>query len=181
AMESGLALLPGAVVMGLMSPLTGRIFDKFGARLLAITGFTLVTLTTFMLARLTVDTSFTYLASVNAVRMLGTAMMIMPVTTAALNQLPQRMIPHGTAVNNTMRQIAASVGTAVLVTVMTGAARDPEEYGAAGLVHGANVAFVVAGLLGVVGIIGSFFIRGSRPQRDVASRHNPLEEASEAG
>ena len=42
-----------------------------------------------------------------------------------LNQLPQRLIPHGAAVNNTLRQIAASVGTAVLVTVMTVAALDP--------------------------------------------------------
>src|SRR5699024_7877102 len=50
AMESGLALLPGAVVMGVMSPVTGRIFDMFGAKWLAIVGFTIVTATTFMYA-----------------------------------------------------------------------------------------------------------------------------------
>ena len=87
---------------------------------------------TAMLAMLAVDTTFFYIAAVDTVRMLGTAMVIMPVTTAALNQLPPRLIPHGTALNNTMRQIAASVGTAVLVTVMVGAARDPEVYGPAG-------------------------------------------------
>jgi len=176
ALESGLALLPGAVVMGLMSPITGRIFDMFGAKWLAIIGFTLVTGPTFMFSILTLETTFAYLAVVNAVRMLGTAMVIMPVTTAALNQLPQRLIPHGTALNNTMRQIAASVGTAVLVTVMTAAARDPEEHGAAGLVHGANVSFLVAGIIGVVGIIGSFFIRESRPEKRGASRSESREE-----
>src|SRR5699024_10493660 len=87
AMESGLVLLPGAVVMGLMSPITGRIFDKFGAKVLAITGFTLLTVTTLMLSTLTVSTSFAYLATVNAVRMFGVSMVMMPVTTAALNQL----------------------------------------------------------------------------------------------
>lgn len=163
AMESGLALLPGAAVMGLMSPITGRIFDKVGAKWLALTGFTLVTGTTFLFSMLTPDTSFAYLAGVNAVRMLGVSMVIMPVTTAALNQLPQRLIPHGTALNNTMRQIAASVGTAVLVTVMTAAARDPQQHGTAGLVHGANISFLVAGMLGIGGIIGSFFISKSRP------------------
>ena len=41
AMESGMVLLPGAVIMGVMSPVTGRIFDRFGARVLAIVGFAL--------------------------------------------------------------------------------------------------------------------------------------------
>lgn len=164
AMESGLVLLPGAAVMGLMSPLTGRIFDAVGAKWLAIIGFTLLTGTTFMFTVLTADTSFSYLATVNTVRMFGVAMVMMPVTTAALNQLPQQLIPHGTAVNNTMRQIAASVGTAVLVSVMVAAGRSPEQYGTEGPIHGANVSFLVAGIIGVAGIVGSFFIKDSHGQ-----------------
>jgi EmrB/QacA subfamily drug resistance transporter len=163
AMESGLVLLPGAVIMGVMSPVTGRVFDRFGARALAIIGFALLASMSLLLARLTPDTSFAYIAIVNAVRMLGTAMVIMPVTTAALNQLPPRMIPHGSAVNNTLRQIAASVGTAVLVTVMTVAALDPAEHGAAGPIHGVNVAFEVSAAIAALGMIGSFFLRDSRP------------------
>lgn len=163
ALESGLVLLPGAVIMGLMSPITGRIFDRFGAAALSIVGFALLAITSVLLARLTVDTTFSYIAIVNAVRMLGTAMVIMPVTTAALNQLPPRMIPHGAAVNNTLRQVAASVGTGVLVTVMTTTARDPEEFGVAGAIHGVNVAFVVAGGIAAAGLVGSCFLRGSRP------------------
>lgn len=162
AMEAGLALLPGAALMGLMSPVTGIIYDKFGAKWLAVVGFTLLSGTTFMFTTLTAETSFTYIAAVNTGRMLGTAMIIMPVTTAALNQLPQRMIPHGTALNNTMRQIAASVGTAILVTVMTGAAQDPAKYGVEGLIHGVNVAFLVAGIIGTLGIVGAFFIKENR-------------------
>lgn len=167
AMESGMVLLPGAVIMGVMSPVTGRFFDRFGASALAITGFAVLTITSFLLARLTVDTTFAYIAIVNAARMFGTAMVIMPVTTAALNQLPQRLIPHGAAVNNTMRQVAASIGTGVLVTVMTASARDPQEYGAAGAIHGVNVAFIVAGGIAALGLIGSCFLRGSRPTREV--------------
>src|SRR5699024_6904749 len=48
AMESGLMLLPGAAVMGLMNPVTGRLFDKYGAKWLAIIGLTILTITTFM-------------------------------------------------------------------------------------------------------------------------------------
>lgn len=163
ATESGLMLLPGAVLMGLMSPLTGRVFDRFGAKWLAVIGFGLLAASTLMFTVLTTTTSFAYLATFNAIRMFGTAMVIMPVTTAALNQLPQRMIPHGAALNNTMRQVAASVGTAVLVTVMTGTALDPAVHGAEGLIRGVNTAFIVAGVIAAMGCIGAFFIRGSRP------------------
>ena len=157
AVESGLVLLPGALVMGLSSPITGRVFDAFGAKWLALSGTVIVTVTTFLYAVLTVDTSFAYLAIVNTVRMFGTAMVVMPVTTAALNELPMSLIPHGTAMNNTMRQIAASIGTAVLITVMTSTARDTG--GPAGLVHGANISFLVAGCIGLAGVVMSAFIR----------------------
>ena len=158
-----MVLLPGAVIMGVMSPVTGRIFDRFGARVLAILGFALLASMSLLLARLTPETSFAYIAIVNAVRMLGTAMVIMPVTTAALNQLPQPLIPHGAAVNNTLRQIAASVGTAVLVTVMTVAALDPAEHGVEGQIHGVNVAFDVSAGIAALGLVGALFLRNSKP------------------
>lgn len=162
ALESGLALLPGALIMGLMSPLTGGLFDRFGGKWLAVVGFLLLTITSLLFARLSTDTSFTYIASVNAARMIGTAMVMMPVTTAALNQLPKLLVPHGTAVNNTLRQVAGSVGTAVLVTIMTMTTRDPVIHGAAGMVHGANVSFLASGIISAVGLIGAFFIRNSQ-------------------
>ena len=118
ALHSGLMLLPGAIVMGIMNPVTGTIFDKYGAKWLLLSGFTILTVTTFMFANLSVDTTFTYLAILNAVRMFGIAMIMMPSTTLGLNQLPNHLISHGTAMNNTFRQIAGSIGTAALVTIM---------------------------------------------------------------
>ncbi|PAV29696.1 MFS transporter [Virgibacillus profundi] len=161
AVESGLALMPGAIIMGLMNPVTGRLFDKFGARWLSIIGLSILVVTTFMFAVFTKDTTFTYIAVVNAVRMLGIAMVMMPVTTAGLNQLPTNLIPHGTAMNNTMRQMAGAVGTALLVTLMTNNAVPGE--GIEGAIHGVNVSFFVAGIFAVVGLVLSFFIKNSRP------------------
>ncbi|CDQ40838.1 MULTISPECIES: MDR family MFS transporter [Virgibacillus] len=162
ALESGLMLLPGAVLMGVMNPITGRLFDKFGARWLSIIGLTIVTVTTFMFSNLSADTTFTYLATVNAIRMFGIAMVMMPVTTAGLNQLPVNLIPHGTAMNNTMRQVAGAVGTALLVSVMTNSAI-PEE-GLNGMIHGVNVSFIVAGVFAIIALILSFFIKRSQPK-----------------
>ncbi|MCA0172542.1 MDR family MFS transporter [Bacillus sp. RAR_GA_16] len=165
AFESGLMLLPGALIMGFMNPITGRIFDKFGAKWLAIIGLIIVTVTTFMFTNLTPETTFAYLAIVNAVRMLGVAMVMMPVTTAGLNQLPAHLIPHGTAMNNTMRQVSGAVGTALLVTVMSQAAQPSR--GVEGLVHGVNVSFIVAGISAIVGLVMAFFIR--QPKADQES------------
>lgn len=159
AMESGMMLLPGAIIMGLMSPVTGRLFDKYGARWLAIIGLGIVTITTLMFANLNTETSFTYLAVVNSFRMLGVAMVLMPVTTAGLNQLSNRLVPHGTAMSNTMRQVAGAVGTALLVSIMTNT-MIPEQ-GTAGMIHGVNMSFLFAGILAFVGFILAFNLKKS--------------------
>ena len=46
-------------------------------------------------------------------------MVFMPVSTNGLNQLPRRLYPHGTAMNNTLNQVAGAIGTALMVTLMT--------------------------------------------------------------
>ncbi|WP_236691354.1 MFS transporter [Virgibacillus pantothenticus] len=124
-LESGLMLLPGALLMGIMSPINGRIFDRFGARYLVITGLFLLTVTSLLYTNLSSDTSFIYLTIVFAIRMFGISMVMMPSTTAGLNQLSYRLIPHGSAMTNTMRQVAASIGTALLITIMTVTDLDP--------------------------------------------------------
>ncbi|PPA69805.1 DHA2 family efflux MFS transporter permease subunit [Jeotgalibacillus proteolyticus] len=167
ALDSGLMLLPGALIMGIMSPITGKLFDKFGARWLSIVGMSILAVSTFMFTNLTVDTSFTYLAVVNAFRMFGMAMVMMPVTTAGLNQLPPGLIPHGTAMNNTMRQVAGAVGTALLVTIMTSSAI-PEQ-GAQGMVHGVNVSFIFAGASSVLGLFLAFFIKSKKNEEEQAN------------
>lgn len=157
AFKSGLVLLPGAIVMGLMNPITGYLFDIFGGKWLARSGLLVLTVTTFAFTNLSEDTSFAYLATMNAFRMLSIAMVMMPMTTLALNQLPNSLIPHGTAMNNTFRQIAGSVGTAVLVTIMATAAIPEEKV--AGLIHGVNVSFMVAGAAAFFGVLLSFKLK----------------------
>lgn len=161
ALDTGLMLLPGAVLMGLMSPITGRIFDKIGARALSIGGLAVIFVTTALFTNLTVTTSFAYLSIIYALRMIGLAMVMMPVTTAGINVLPRRLIPHGTAMNNTMRQIAGAIGTAVLITIMTMSALDPQVTGDVdmAMIHGVNVSFMAATVLSLIGLILAFFIK----------------------
>jgi hypothetical protein len=115
-----------------------------------------------MFTNLSNATTFTFITVVNTVRMLGIAMVMMPVTTAGLNQLPDHLIPHGTAMNNTMRQVAGAIGTALLVTVMTSHAL-PEK-GINGIIHGVNVSFFVAGTSTLIALIMSLFIKNAQDE-----------------
>lgn len=117
-LDSGLMMLPGAIVMGIMSPITGKLFDKIGPRILGIIGLLVTAGSTLMLAHLQVDSTYAYIITSYSLRMFGMSMVMMPIMTNGLNQLPTRLNPHGTAVNNTAQQVAGSIGTAILVTIM---------------------------------------------------------------
>ncbi|WP_339215089.1 DHA2 family efflux MFS transporter permease subunit [Ornithinibacillus sp. FSL M8-0202] len=171
AFEAGLALLPGALITGLMSPITGRIFDKFGAKKLVIIGLIIITVSSIPFTRLDTSTSLAFITILYSIRMFGLSMVMMPIATAGLNQLPKRLIPHGAAMDNTMRQIAASVGTAILVTVMT----TSEESAASREIvnpdiYGANVAFIVVAALSLVGLLIALFIKDKRQSQEELER-----------
>lgn len=181
ALESGLMLFPGAIVMGIMSPITGMLFDRLGAKWLAATGMGIVTITTFLFTSLTIDTDYTFLVVIYAIRMFGLSLVMMPVMTAGLNQLPLEWHPHGTAMANTMQQVSASIGTAILITVMTTMAANyqPDSASLQGLseaeatqhiaanaaISGYNTAFWIATILSVIGFILTFFLDTKKKEK----------------
>ncbi|MGL6145958.1 MAG: DHA2 family efflux MFS transporter permease subunit [Macrococcoides caseolyticum] len=118
-LDSGLLLLPGSLLMGLMGPISGRLLDKFGIKPIAIFGLLIMTYATWELTKLSMDTSYSTILGIYVLRSFGMSFIMMPIMTAGMNALPQRMIPHGNAISNTVRQLAGSIGTAVLVTIMT--------------------------------------------------------------
>lgn len=119
ALESGLTLLPGALMMGVMSPITGIVFDKIGAKRLAQLGLFILTVGTLPYAFVTETTPSIFITIIYAVRMFGVSMVMMPLTTNGMNALSGELIRHGTAVNNTIRQVATSMTTAILVSILT--------------------------------------------------------------
>lgn len=162
ALEAGLVILPGALLSGFLSPLVGKIFDAIGARWLLIIGLFVMTATTLFFTNLTAETSLLFLIVAFAARMVGLSMVAMPATTAGLNVLPNRLIPHGTAMMNTMRQVAASIGTGLFITIMTTAAKDEKVHGIEGLIHGVNVSFYAMTILTALAFLLSFFVEKKR-------------------
>jgi predicted MFS family arabinose efflux permease len=117
--QSGLLLLPGAIIMGIMGPIAGRLLDAIGIKPLAIIGTAIMTYATYELTKLNMNTTYGHLMLIYIVRSFGMSFIMMPIMTAGMNSLPLRLIPHGNALSNTLRQLAGSIGTAILVTVMS--------------------------------------------------------------
>jgi EmrB/QacA subfamily drug resistance transporter len=118
-MESGLLLLPGSLIMGIMGPVAGKLFDKYGIRPLAIVGLAITTYATYKFTTLSMDTPYSVIMTDYIIRSIGMSFIMMPIMTAGMNALPMKLISHGTATQNTSRQVAGSIGTAILITLMT--------------------------------------------------------------
>ncbi|CAM3971132.1 MDR family MFS transporter [Lederbergia lenta] len=160
ALESGLMLLPGALIMGFMSPVTGRVFDRFGGKWLSVSGFSIITVSLILYANLSLDTSIVWIATIFFIMMIGISMMMMPLMTAGINALPRHLIPHGTAMSNTIRMVGGSIGTAILVSVMSNASlntslQQPKQAAMVGI----QDAFMIASIVGILGILLSFRVK----------------------
>jgi EmrB/QacA subfamily drug resistance transporter len=154
AFDSGLLMMPGAIVLGIMSPISGILFDRFGPRMLAISGLLILTITSAVLGFVTVNTTFTFMCILFTIRNFGIAMINMPINTWGINALDNKFIAHGNAINNTARQIAGSIGTAFLITIMTMVMNNHADRGKTlSTLMGVNAAFGTAALLTGIALI----------------------------
>ncbi|SEN68461.1 drug resistance transporter, EmrB/QacA subfamily [Paenisporosarcina quisquiliarum] len=117
ALEAGLLLLPGAIINAMLSPVTGKLFDKFGAKPLFILGTGLIAISMFAVSDLSSETTTVYILVRTILLRIGLAFITMPLNTAALNALPRELASHGSSINNTIRQLAGAIGTAIIMTV----------------------------------------------------------------
>ncbi|GAE25695.1 multidrug and toxin extrusion [Halalkalibacter wakoensis JCM 9140] len=135
---------------------------------MAIPGLIIMTISTFAFLFIDTNTSILYLTVMYAIRMFGFSMVMMPVNTAGLNQIPRKLIPHGSAVTNTIRQMSASIGTGLLVTTMTTAERVGTNLPqiARPDIFGAIIAFGMIAVLTLVSLILSFKVEKTSPPTD---------------
>lgn len=119
AFVSGLVLLPGALITALLSPTSGALYDKYGVKNLSLIGLIITLIGTVPLGLMNFDTSILYIVFWQTFRQLGLVIVVMPMQTEAFNSLPLNLMPDGNAVYNTIRQVSASFGTALLITIMS--------------------------------------------------------------
>lgn len=172
---SGLLLLPGSLLNGLMSPLTGKLFDRFGPRALVIPGTGIVVVIMWFFTQVSINTSKMTFLLLHICLMIALSMIMMPAQTNGLNQLPQRFYPHGTAILNTLSQIAGAIGVAFFIGVMTSGQRrfleqssnpsSPSQI-SEGLVAGVGNAFMFGFVLSCIAFVLALFIQRTRAPKE---------------
>ncbi|MFC5700777.1 DHA2 family efflux MFS transporter permease subunit [Cohnella faecalis] len=177
ALAAGLTLMPGGVVNGIMAPISGKLFDKFGPRVLVIPGLALVCAATWLFTQISASTTSGYIIFVHIVLLIGISLVMMPAQTTGLNQLPRHLYPHGTAIMNTLQQVAGALGTALFVSIMSSGSKSylktsenptaPAEL-VNGLVAGMKDAFYIGLWISLIAlVIGLFIKRAKAPQDEV--------------
>lgn len=112
ALQTGLLLLPQALITGLMMPVAGMLFDKIGARWLGIIGMGITAYSLHLTTQLDPNTSFSTIIFWLILRGIGISLVMMPISTAGMNAVPNHMVAQATALSNAIRQVAASFGIA---------------------------------------------------------------------
>lgn len=114
---SGLILLPGAICNAIAASIVGRIYDEYGPKWLIITGGVIMLLASLPLVTISRESSLWVLTIAYAVRMIGNACVFSPALSEAFSQLSRAENSHGTALNNTLRQVFGAVSVTMLVVI----------------------------------------------------------------
>ena len=161
ALVTGLVLLPGGLLEGVLSPFVGRIYDRRGPRALVIAGMLAVVGALFWLSTVDENTSVGMLVAVHVIFSIGLAFLFTPLITTALGSVPKHLYGHGSAIMNTLQQLAGAAGTAVMIAVYSGVSQSAMLRGVSeevALADGANSAFFACACVAVVALVFALFI-----------------------
>lgn len=115
---SAIAVLPGAILTGLLSTTSGRFYDIYPIKILVGTGLIIDIIGTIGQAAIGARSSVLMITLFQTIRQFGLVTMLIPLQTQALSLLPNEIVPDTVATFNTLRQIAAAFGTALIVSIV---------------------------------------------------------------
>lgn len=160
AMETGMILLIPAIGQAFVMPISGKLFDKIGAKIPCIIGVVLLIISSYELALINMDTSKFYIQLIMTIRGIGLGLSFMPITTSGLNAVPSNLAAQASSVNNTIKQVAGSLG----VTIMTNMIQSKcnLDYGRLS----EQITSFNATASGVINQIGKLYVQGGYSQSD---------------
>ncbi|MEL0627106.1 DHA2 family efflux MFS transporter permease subunit [Salinibacterium amurskyense] len=167
--QSGLLVLPGSLIMGLLGPIVGRLYDKVGPRPLMIPGAIVVSASLWSFTMLSENSSALMVVAIHVPMSIGLAFMFTPLFTSALGTLKPHLYSHGSATIGTVQQLAGAAGTALFIALLTvqsvalAAEGAPDTEALAG---GVRLAFMAGGIISLFAIVATFFVKRNDAEVD---------------
>ncbi|MFI7453058.1 MDR family MFS transporter [Nonomuraea sp. NPDC049714] len=161
ALETGLLVMPGGLAMGLLGPTVGRLFDKYGGRVLVIPGAIGIMLALTGFTQVSMTMPYWQILGLHALLMVSLAATFTPVFTLGLGAVPPHLYSHGSSILSTLQQVAAAFGTALVVTVMSARADALTSAGVAdtlATLDGMRLAFIIGAVLSVAVVITALLL-----------------------
>lgn len=168
-LQTGLLLMPGGLAMGLLGPTVGKLYDKVGSRPLVLPGAIGIVLSLAGFTQISTTMPYWQILALHALLMVSLAATFTPIFTLGMGALPPNMYPHGSSILGTLQQVAAALGTAMVVTVMSARTTQLVADGtavASAQLSGMKLAFVIATALAA----GTVVVAALLP-----SRTNPVD------
>jgi DHA2 family lincomycin resistance protein-like MFS transporter len=164
-LQTGLLLLPGGLLMGLLGPHVGRLYDKVGPIRLLVPGVLVVSIVLWAMTLLGPTTRVVYILAGHVVMSIGFALLFTPLFTVSLSSVKASLYSHGSAVIGTIQQAAGAAGVALFVALMSARAARLASGGAApieALSGGVRAGFVCGACISIFAVLCVVFLR--RPE-----------------
>jgi len=161
-LQTGLLLLPGGLLMGLLGPWVGRQYDRFGPARLVIPGVSIVTAVLWAMTQLGTQTRVEYILAGHIVMCVGFALLFTPLFTASLSSVRPELYSHGSAVLGSLQQVAGATGVALFIALMSANTARLAAAGTApveALAGGIRAAFLCGAVCALFAVACAFFVR----------------------
>jgi MFS transporter, DHA2 family, lincomycin resistance protein len=165
-LQTGLLMMPGGLAMGLLGPRVGRIFDRFGGRLLVIPGSIGVLVALALFSQVGLSTPYLLILGVHMLLMISLAALFTPVFTLGLGAVPRHLYSHASSLLGALQQVAGAAGAAVSTAVMASRTSSLIAHGSSpesALASGMRSAFVVSAALSLIVVALAFALPGRLP------------------
>jgi MFS family permease len=184
-LDAGLAVFPMAIGVAVMAQPAAKFYPRIGPRKMMIAGFFATMLLTFALALIDYETSAWWVALNMFLRGMAFGLIIIPIQAATFATIKPEETGRASSIFSVGRQVAASLGVAILATVLTNrlgfhdaVLGDPSTADAA--LNAFHDAFIFAGFMGILGILACFLIDDKKAAHAMDAEHGLTESTVEA-
>jgi MFS transporter, DHA2 family, lincomycin resistance protein len=160
--QIGLMMTPGSLIMGLLGPFVGRLYDKVGPTPLIVPAMAVVCVVLWAMTLLGVGTPWPFILAGHVVMCLGFAFLFGPLFTASLSSVQPHLYSHGSALLGSVQQVAGAAGVALFVALMSARTASLAATGVDGLealAGGIRLAFIVGASVSILALVAAFFVR----------------------